>query len=332
MFRSRLAVAAGLVLVPICGLSVAYAQAAPARPVVTDIGTYRLLDQPQPGAARPEMSATPGRVWHDVHYGPSGRQRLDLYVPPRSIDPGPWPTIVWLHSGGWISGTKNQTDPIVQRELGRGYAVASVDYALAPAHPFPEPLGDVKLAIRWIKAIGGRYGLDAKTVVLAGGSSGGYLAAMAAATPGRFEPADIPRALQGADDGVAGVVDFVGPTDFVTFDREASGTAVGTYARSLGAAFLGCREPTPCPPGVEQRASIAPYVTRAAPPIFIAVGATDALVPPLTQALPLATRWAAVTGPNRVWLQIVPREGHNLGLGDVNLGALDRFLAAVART
>src|SRR5262249_25957438 len=156
---------------------------------------------------------------------------------------GPWPTILWLHSGGWQSSNRNDTTPLIQRELDHGFAVASIDYGLAPAVRFPAPLGDVKLAIRWTKAKGARYGLDAKTVVLAGGSAGGYLAAMVGATPGRFEPHAIPAALRGVDDTVAGVIDLVGPTDMTTFDHEAPGTAVGNYARSLGDLFLGCTKP-----------------------------------------------------------------------------------------
>ena len=327
--RTRVGVVAAIAVAIVAWMSVNYAEAAPARPVVTNRATYRLVEAAASTAREPRAPRSVGHVYRALRYGPESRQQLDLYVPARSRFPGPWPTILWLHSGGWRSSDRSETTPLVQRELDRGFAVASVDYGLAPEVRFPTPVADVKLAVRWTKAMGARYGLDSKTVFVAGGSAGGYLAAMVGATPGRFEPRAVPPALRRVDDTVAGVVDLVGPTDLTTFDHESPGTALGDYASSLGDLFLGCADPhaprARCA-ARERRASIAPYVTDAAPPIFMVYGATDELVPPRTQALPLASTWAARAGPNTVWVQVVARAGHNLE--HVNVHALDRFLAA----
>jgi acetyl esterase/lipase len=275
-------------------------------------------------------------IVHSIPYGPASWEKLDLYLPDARRFPGVRPVILYMHSGGWVAYSRLITTPVVQREVMRGYAVASIEYALAPAHPFPAPLQDVKLAIRWAKTVGAFFRLDPHKVMVAGGSAGGHLATLAAVTPGRFEPAAIPAPLARADDTVAAVLDFVGPTDLVAFDHEGGDPTVAGYARHIGAALLACANPPlpaplRCPAGRERAASVAPYVSNAAPPIFMAYGGTDTLVPPATQAVPLARLWAAHRGTNAVWLEIMPREGHNVGVDQLNNTALDQFLDGVVR-
>ena len=72
-----------------------------------------------------------------------------------------------------------------------GFVVASVDYGLAPRWEFPAPLRDVKRAIRWLKVNATTYRIDPRNVIVAGGSAGGHLAALAAVTPGLFEPTEL---------------------------------------------------------------------------------------------------------------------------------------------
>lgn len=302
------------------------------------VPTY--LTVPAPVAGRDTLPVTwhppTPRMVHSIPYGPAPWEKLDLYLPDARQFPGVRPVIIYMHSGGWIAYNRFITTPVVQREVARGYAVASIEYALAPAHPFPAPLQDVKLAIRWAKTVGAYFLLDRTKVVVAGGSAGGHLATLAAVTPGRFEPAVIPAPLNQADDTVAAVLDFVGPTDLVTFDRGSGDPTISEYARRIGAALLHCANPPPpapigCPAGRERAASVAPYVSDAAPPIFMAYGGTDQLVPPATQAVPLARLWAAHRGTNAVWLEILPREGHNVTVDQFNNAALDRFLDGVVR-
>jgi acetyl esterase/lipase len=284
---------------------------------------------PRSGVDNPPPGATPGRdarIVSNVAYGTAARQRLDLYLPDAHAFPGPRPVIVWLHPGGWISSSRNDTTPIVQREVARGFAVASIDYALAPEYHFPTPLEDVKLAIRWVKTAGHFAGLDPAKVILAGGSAGGYLATMAAVTPGRFEPASIPPPLAGANDTVAAVVDFVGPTDLAAFNDETGNATLSQWSRSLGDALLGCTPSRPCTSDLEHDASVAPYLSAQAPPIFMAYGAADTVAPPTAQAIPLARAWAAATSADAVWLEVLARRGHNISLAALNDRALDQFL------
>ena len=81
--------------------------------------------------------------------GPRGPLRLRLYVPHGVGEPAP--AIVYLHGGGWVIGSLDSHDHVCRR-LARaaGLPVVSVDYGLAPEHPFPQGLSDVVHALRWL--------------------------------------------------------------------------------------------------------------------------------------------------------------------------------------
>jgi acetyl esterase/lipase len=124
----------------------------------------------------------------DLPFGTHPAQRLDLYLPHRPSSEAA-PIMVYLHAGGWVGGHEDDVPAFVMRFVERGYAVASVGYRLAPEFPFPKPIQDVKLSIRWLKAYGDREGvIDGDRMVLVGVSAGGHLAAFAAATAGVYEP------------------------------------------------------------------------------------------------------------------------------------------------
>src|SRR6516165_618865 len=218
---------------------------------------------------RPEPVGTfPG-----LRYGPGASELLDLYLPPRSARTGAVPVIVYVHSGGWIGGSRANVNDAAAAQVGRGYAVASVDYQLATpggGGSFPGAVYDVKRAIRFLKANAGAWGLDPTRVVVMGASAGGHLAALVGASAGRLEP-DLSGSLAAQDSSVVAAVDLVGITDLATF-----ATTDHPWAPGLAAAFLGCplvAGRALCPPPRLRQASVAPYVSAASPPIFMAYGA-----------------------------------------------------------
>jgi acetyl esterase/lipase/GNAT superfamily N-acetyltransferase len=86
--------------------------------------------------------------------------------------------LLWLHGGGLIVGTPRMDDGRCGawvRELG--IVVVSVDYRLAPEHPFPAALDDAGAAWRWLQGSAGAWGIDPKRVAIGGASAGGGLAA-----------------------------------------------------------------------------------------------------------------------------------------------------------
>jgi acetyl esterase len=109
--------------------------------------------------------------------GPSGPIPVRLYRP-LPDDAAPLPVVVYFHGGGWVLGSIATHDAYC-RSLANasGWAVASVDYRLAPEHPFPTPLEDAFAATRWIARQAQQLQLDPQRLAVAGDSAGGNLAA-----------------------------------------------------------------------------------------------------------------------------------------------------------
>ena len=88
------------------------------------------------------------------------------------------PLHVFLHGGGWCVGTLYERDPRCREiAVGARCVVASVDYRLAPEHPFPTPLEDCYAALEWLVEHGDELGVDTSRVSIGGESAGGNLAA-----------------------------------------------------------------------------------------------------------------------------------------------------------
>lgn len=106
----------------------------------------------------------------------SAKTRLRVYQPtsPNSASP----VLIWMHGGGYIIGKPEIEDPICiqfARELGIG--IVSVDYRLAPRHPFPAGLEDCYSALTWAKDNARAFGFDSSRIAIGGTSAGGGLAA-----------------------------------------------------------------------------------------------------------------------------------------------------------
>ena len=122
--------------------------------------------QPAPPVAQVEDRSIPG---------PAGPISIRVYTP--SGD-GPFAVLVYLHGGGWVFGGVDTHDPLC-RGLARavGCVVVSVDYRLAPEHPFPAPLEDGYAAVRWAARHAADIQGDAQRLAIAGDGAGGNLAA-----------------------------------------------------------------------------------------------------------------------------------------------------------
>ena len=100
---------------------------------------------------------------------------------------GPGPLLLWLHGGGFIGGTVGDIDAVCCGLAHQaGLTVVSLEYRLAPEHPFPAALHDTYDAMRWLAAHGGFLGGDGR--LAAGGQSAG-----AALVAGRLPPGPRPR-------------------------------------------------------------------------------------------------------------------------------------------
>jgi acetyl esterase len=111
--------------------------------------------------------------------GPDGQPlRIRVYTP---LGQGPHPLLVFFHGSGFVLCSLDTHDGICRNlAAGAGCVVASVDYRLAPEHPYPAAPEDCLLATRWCVAHAAELGADPARVILGGDSAGGNLAAVTA--------------------------------------------------------------------------------------------------------------------------------------------------------
>ena len=110
--------------------------------------------------------------------GPAGDMRVRIHRP--AGDGGPRPLVVHFHGGGWTFGGLDAADWLCSRvAAGVGGVVVSVEYRLAPVHPFPAAVEDCYAALEWAAAHAGELGADAGRLGVMGESAGGNLSAVA---------------------------------------------------------------------------------------------------------------------------------------------------------
>lgn len=127
----------------------------------------------------PDRVVPVGSVEPAVVPGGAGDRPARVYRPD---GPGPWPTTVFLHGGGFVVGDLDTADQLCRRLCREsGTVVVSVDYRLAPEHPFPAAVEDAVAATRWAARSPEQLG-GTDVLAVAGDSAGGNLAAVVART------------------------------------------------------------------------------------------------------------------------------------------------------
>lgn len=242
-------------------------------------------DAIQPDTAAPTCSASDYQSYPDLPYAMnSGAQLLDLHVPRGAASA--LPVVVWIHGGGWRSGSKSDFAQ-AQRLLCRGYAVASIGYRLSGEATFPAQIHDVKAAIRYVRANAATYGLDPNRIAVFGSSAGGHLASLAGLTDGVLEDASMGNAATSSR--VQAIVDWYGPTRFSEMDAQlaAQGCASGGHSggNSPESQLLGCTVGDAACANAVQQADPTRYADRNDPPTFIMHGTRDCTVPAGQSAL-----------------------------------------------
>jgi acetyl esterase/lipase len=212
--------------------------------------------------------------------------QLELLVP-QGVS-GPVPVVLWIHGGGWRTGSRLPVPTRASNLCASGYAVASVDYRLTTTALWPAQIQDVRGAVRWLRAHAAQYGLDVDRFGAWGDSAGGHLAAFLAFSGGvgTITVGSFTLDLEGSigDSGgnldqssrVQAVVDWYGATDVLqmhfyptTVNHDGSG--------SDESKFLG----GPIQDRAELAATANPvtYVDPDDPPLLIMHGTLDKLIP-----------------------------------------------------
>lgn len=219
------------------------------------------------------------KVTRDIPYAATDnpRQTLDIYLPKKRSTDNPLPVVAFIHGGGWRAGNKNNGHRFVGRFVESGdYVGVSIGYRLTDEASWPAQGHDCKAAIRWLKANAKKYNIDPEKIGVWGTSAGGHLVAYLG-TSGND------KSLEGTlgehteqNSRVACVVDYFGPTNFLTmgdFESRIDHNA----ANSPEGKLLGGAPPKMIK--IAKSASPITHVDKDDPPMLIAHGTKDPLVP-----------------------------------------------------
>ena len=202
--------------------------------VTVDDGTMTFI--PEGAEAPAEAPEETGDLKNVVYAAASKAQVCDIYLP-EGVEKAP--VIVLVHGGGFMFGDQGMHVilPVIDKALEKGYAVVSVDYRKATEAVFPAALGDVKAAVRFVKAHAMDYGFDPEKIAVWGESAGAYLSLMTALTPDVAElNADVTDYAEIPSD-VTALVSFYAPVEFYTLYEEAG--KPDSAASSFESKFLG---------------------------------------------------------------------------------------------
>jgi acetyl esterase/lipase len=251
----------------------------------------------------------------DIAYAETAnpRQRLDLLLPKVRKSDKPLPVVAFIHGGAWRAGDKKSGINRVKRFAESGeFIAASIGYRLSGEAQWPAPIQDCKAAVRWLKSQAGPLNLDPDRIAVFGSSAGGHLVSMLGVTGG----------VAGLGDEsvrVAAVVNFFGPTNFLTMNdhpgRMDHNAPDSPESQLIGGPIQDHKE----------RARLAtpmPYISADDAPFLILHGTKDDLVP-----FAQSVTFQAALEKAGVSATLVPVEGAGHGFGGPQVDAwVDAFL------
>jgi acetyl esterase/lipase len=191
--------------------------------------------------------------------------RLDVYKRTDASDAQP--TLIWIHGGGWVGGSKEADIAHFVPFLEMGWNVVNVEYRLGKVSQAPAAVEDCLCALRWVAVNAKAHNIDTKKLVVSGGSAGGHLSL---ATGMIDESAGLDRQCPGVPlPKVAAIVNWYGITDVADL-------LDGPNRKSYAVQWLGSR---PDRVEVARRVSPLTHVRPGLPAIFTIHGDADPTVP-----------------------------------------------------
>ena len=209
------------------------------------------------------------RYWMqpDVVYGSANNTplKLDIWYP--RDNPNPTPTLVYIHGGGWIFGSKEGSVYQFLPFLEKGWRVVNVEYRMAGNSLAPGAVEDTRCALRWIVRNAKQWNFDASKIVLTGHSAGGHLSLITAMLPDKT-PFDN-RCYADEKINVAAVINWYGIAD-------VNDLIQGANTKNYAVMWMGSQ-----PNAAEIAKSVSPlsYVRAGLPPILTIHGDKDDVVP-----------------------------------------------------
>ena len=250
-------------------------------------------------ATSPSLLQIADRYWMqpDVVYAGANNTplKLDIWYPRDNQNPAP--TLVYIHGGGWIFGTKEGSVYQLLPYLERGWRVVNVEYRMAGNSLAPGAVEDTRCALRWIFRNAAQWKFDTSKIVLTGHSAGGHLSLITAMLP-KGTPIDN-RCYGDEDLKVAAVVNWYGISD-------VNDLIQGPNLKNYAAMWMGSM-----PNAAEVAKSVSPltYVRAGLPPVITIHGDKDDVVP-YPHATRLHDALTKANVPNR--LVTVKGGGHGM--------------------
>jgi acetyl esterase/lipase len=217
----------------------------------------------------PSLLQIGDRYWMqpDVVYGGANNTplKLDIWYP--RDNPNPTPTLVYIHGGGWIFGSKEGSVYQLLPFLERGWRVVNVEYRMAGNSLAPGSVEDTRCALKWVFRNAKQWNFDTSKIVLTGHSAGGHLSLITAMLP-KGTPLDN-RCYGDEETKVAAVVNWYGISD-------VNDLIQGPNLKNYAVMWMGSM-----PNAAEVAKSVSPltYVRAGLPPVITIHGDKDDVVP-----------------------------------------------------
>ena len=144
----------------------------------------------------------------------AGRMLMARIYQPKG--PGPFPTVLDLHGGGWNRKDRLAEEPMDRALAASGLLVVAVDLTLAPEAPYPACVQDANYAVRWLKANAATWNGDVSKLGVYGSSSGGHVAELLAMRPRDPRYTSIPLASAPSVDATVAWVAMRSPVSNVS--------------------------------------------------------------------------------------------------------------------
>jgi acetyl esterase/lipase len=191
--------------------------------------------------------------------------KLDVYQSRAATTPNP--TLIWIHGGNWVGGSKEASTLSLLPFIDMGWNVVNVEYRLLNVAPAPAAVEDCRCALRWIYQHAKEYNIDTNRLVVSGNSAGGHLALMVGMVPAT---AGFDAQCPGPDDlKVAAVINWYGfPSLTDLLD--------GANARPAVNAWIGNGSNRA---DLAKRLSPLTYVRAGGPPVLSVHGDADPISP-----------------------------------------------------
>ncbi len=267
------------------------------------------------------------KVTRDIEYAVVGEHalKLDLYLPPEGVALQP-PLIVYVHGGAWRAGNKSEMP--FGKLVAQGFAVASVDYRLSTEAPFPAQAHDLKAALRFLRAEGAKYQIDAARIAITGGSAGGHLAALIGVSNGVKELEGSEGTHPGVSSDVQAIISLYGASNLETILSQSTGHGLSVRVPALQL-LLGSQPQEN--PTLARLASPVTHVDATDPPLLLIHGDEDPQMP-FAQSQELLRAYEAVKRPAQLEVIHGGKHGGAQFYDETRIELMAKFLRAAGRS